>query len=79
MAFETYLDQINPADRTGATLADTYAYQVKVPNEASSNNPRNILIGIGSALLVVLSVLGLTFWQERQNPSQAPPAAPATP
>jgi hypothetical protein len=35
LAFEGYLDQINPADATAATLADTYMYQVVVPSEAS--------------------------------------------
>ena len=39
LAFEGYLDQINPADGTGATLADTYAYQGIVPSEASSSTP----------------------------------------
>lgn len=29
LAFESYMDQVNPADGTGATLNDTYAYQVK--------------------------------------------------
>jgi hypothetical protein len=78
MAFETYLDQIDPADETGATLGDTYAYQVKVPSEASSHDTRNFLIGLGAAALVVLSVLGLIFWQRRQNPPAGPPAT-ATP
>lgn len=77
MAFETYLDQIDPADETGATLGDTYAYQVKVPSEASSNDTRNVLIALGAGLLAVLSVIGLALWQRRREPPQAPPAAPA--
>jgi hypothetical protein len=77
MAFETYLDQINTADGTGTTLGDTYAYQIKVPSEASSNDTRNALIGVGAVLLIVLSTIGLIFWHRRKTPPQAPPAAPA--
>jgi uncharacterized iron-regulated membrane protein len=77
MAFETYLDQIDPADGTGATLGDTYETQIKVPSEASTNNTRNLLLALAAGLLVVLSVLGLALWQRRQSPPQGPPAAPA--
>jgi hypothetical protein len=79
MAFETYLDQIDPADETGATLGDTYEYQVKVPGEASSNTTRNVLLAVLLPLLAVFAVVGLIIWQRRQNPPHEPPAAPATP
>ena len=80
LAFETYLDQVDPADETAATLGDTYAHQVDVPSEASSNVTRNVLIGVGAGVIAVLAILGLGFWQRRRrNPPQAPPPAPATP
>jgi hypothetical protein len=79
MAFETYLDQINPAQETGATLGDTYAYQVKVPSEASSNTTRNILIAVGAGLLALLAILGLMFWQRRRRTPPGPPPQPVTP
>ena len=72
LAFEGYLDQINPADGTGATLADTYAYQVKVPSEASSNTTGTALIAIGAIL--VLAVGGGLIWHSaRRQPPTSPP------
>lgn len=74
-AFESYMDQVNPADDTGATLADTYAYQVKVPSStASSNTLLHILVTVG---VVVLAILGLVFWRRRQTHGR-PPEAPQT-
>jgi hypothetical protein len=75
MAFEGYLDQINPADGTGATLADTYEYQVKVPSEASSNSAPTALIAIGAAVL--LAIGSLLIWHHR-SPSCRQPHSPAT-
>jgi hypothetical protein len=71
-AFESYMNQINPADGTGATLADTYAHQVRVPSETSSNTLGHILITIG---ILALAILGLAFWGRRQTHG-GPPAAP---
>lgn len=69
------MDQVNPADDTGATLADTYAYQVKVPSStASSNTLLHILVTVG---VVVLAILGLVFWRRRQTHGR-PPEAPQT-
>lgn len=61
LAFEGYLDQINPADGTGATLADPYAYQVIVPSEASSSPPPNALITVAAA--IVLAIGGALIWR----------------
>ena len=61
LAFEGYLDQINPADGTGATLADTYAYQVIVPSEASSSSPPTALITVAAA--IVLAIGGALIWR----------------
>ena len=74
-AFESFMDQINPANGTGATLADTNAYQVKVPNStASSNTLLYILITVGVA---ALAILGLVFWGRYQARGGPPPAAQA--
>jgi hypothetical protein len=76
LAFESFMDQINPANGTGATLADTYAYQVKVPGStASSNTLLYILITVG---VVALAILGLAFWGRRQAHGGPPPAPQAT-
>ena len=70
------MDQINPANGTGATLADTNAYQVKVPGStASSNTLLYILITVGVA---ALAILGLVFWGRYQAHGGPPPAAQAT-
>jgi len=70
-AFESYLDQINTASGSGATLADTYAYQVKVPTatNSSTNTLWYILIGIAAA--VCLALLGLFFWRRHGQPPAA--------
>jgi hypothetical protein len=75
MAFETYLDQIDPADETAATLGDTYEHQITVPSEASINSSEALWAGIGAA--VVFLIGGLLIWRTRKRPPQAPPAAPA--
>jgi hypothetical protein len=78
LAFETYLDQIDPADETGATLGDTLASQVKVPSEASIGGSQGMWAAIGAA--VVLLIAGLFFWRTRKRPPhQPPPRTPATP
>jgi len=79
LAFEAYLNQINAASGSGATLADTYATNVKVPTTDTSNTTRNILVGVGAALVVVLAVTGLLLWQRRKHHPPTPPADTATP
>jgi hypothetical protein len=61
IAFETYLDQINAADETGATLGDTYAYQVIVPSAISPSSPHTALIAIAAA--VALAIGGVLIWR----------------
>ena len=75
IAFEGYLDQINPASGSGDTLADTYGTDIRVPTAASqSDTLRNVLIGIGAAAVVALVIL----WRRRQSHPQGPTAGPAT-
>jgi hypothetical protein len=74
-AFESYMDQVNPADGTGATLADTYAYQVKVPGEASQpSSPASNWIRVG--VLVALAIGGFLIWHNRRRPREGPPREP---
>ena len=77
MAFETYLDQIDPADETGATLGDTLAYQVRVPSEASTSTSVNIWAIIVAAL--ILAIGGLLIWRTTKRPPRQPPPQPASP
>jgi hypothetical protein len=79
IALASFLDQINPADGTAASLAGTYESNdiKKHSNIGTSNTTRNILIGVGTGLLVVLLGLGLVFWNRRHTPPKAPPAATA--
>jgi hypothetical protein len=60
-AFETDLDQIDPADETGATLGDIYEYQVIVPSEISPSSPPTALIAIAAA--IVLAIGGALIWR----------------
>ncbi|MCL2418060.1 MAG: EXORDIUM family protein [Conexibacteraceae bacterium] len=75
MAFETYLDQIDPADETGATLADTLAYQVKVPGETSTGGSLGIWAAAAAALALVIG--GLLVWRTAKRRRQEPPAQAA--
>ena len=78
LAFEAYLDQVNSADGSGTTLADTYATDVKVPTAASSNTLTYVLITIG-ALVVVLAIVGLVVWTRRKRQPQGPRPGAVTP
>jgi MYXO-CTERM domain-containing protein len=78
LGLEAYLDQVNSASGSGATLADTYAHQVKVPTKASpSNTTRNVLIAV--AALLALVAAGAFLWRRRRNPPEQTPIEPATP
>jgi hypothetical protein len=77
LGFEGYLDQIDSASGSGITLADTYESDVKVPS-ASSDTLRNVLIGIGAAIVLALAVLGgILVWRRHKGQPPQPPAAPA--
>ena len=77
MAFETYLDQIDPADETGATLGDTFEYQIRVPSEAPTSTSVNIWAVIVAAL--ILAIGGLLIWRTTKRPPHQPPPQPASP
>jgi hypothetical protein len=77
LAFESYLDQINPADGTAATLADTYAYQILVPSAASTSTSLNMWAAIAAAL--ALAIGSMTIWRTAKRPPQTPPPQPETP
>ena len=72
IAFETYLDQIDPADETAATLGDTLAYQVKVPGETSTGGSLSIWVAAAAAFAFVIG--GLLIWRIAKRRRQQPPA-----
>ena len=78
LAFEGYLNQINDASGSGATLADTYATDIKVPAADQSHTALYAGVGIG-ALVVVLAIVGALLWKRRKNPPRSPQAETASP
>ncbi len=73
IAFEAYLDQINTASGSGATLADSYATDIKVTPSSSSGGLSTgwyVLIAIGG--LVILAVIAWLIWRWRRGHPQAP-------
>jgi hypothetical protein len=73
VAFEAYLDQVDDASGSAATLGDTAAYQILVPAVAtsSSSSTENLLVAIGA----LLALAGLVFvgWRVSKGPRGAPP------
>jgi hypothetical protein len=67
LSFEAYLDEINSASGSGATLADTYASDVRVPRVAST--PTNYLwpVAIGAGVLAALAVGGFGIPRLRRS------------
>jgi hypothetical protein len=78
MAFESYLDQVDDASGSAATIGDTYASQIKVPNAVGSHTLRNVLIAIWAAL-AVLAIGGVLLWGRSKSPPSTPPPATASP
>jgi hypothetical protein len=79
ISMEAYLDQVDDASGSGATLADTYAYDVRVPTAVqSSNTTRNILIAV-AAVAAVAAAAGALVYRRRNRGRPGPPAQPATP
>ena len=73
IAFEAYLDQINTASGSGATLADSYATDIKVTPSSSSGGFSTgwyVLIAVGG--LVILAVIAWLLWRRRKGHPQAP-------
>ena len=73
IAFEAYLDQINTASGSGATLADSYATDIKVTPSSSSGGLSTgwyVLIAVGG--LVILAVIAWLLWRRRKGHPQAP-------
>jgi hypothetical protein len=77
MAFEAYLDQVDTASGSAATLSDTAAYQILVPTVAtpSSSSTENLLVAIGA--LVVLAGLVFLGWRMSKGPREEPPPSSA--
>jgi hypothetical protein len=73
IGFESYLDQVNPADGTAATLADTYEFDVLVPSEASTRTSLNIWAAVAAAL--ALAIGSLLIWRTARRP-QGPTGQP---
>lgn len=78
VGFEGYLDQVNSASGSGATLADTYATDIKVPTAARSNTLWYVLIGVG-VLFVVAAIAGALLRRRRGSQPGTPPPAEAAP
>jgi hypothetical protein len=78
MAFEAYLDQVDSADGSGATIGDTLASNISVPGVASSNTGRDYAIALG-VFVVVLAGAGLVFWRRHSGRPGGPPPQPSTP
>ncbi len=73
IAFEGYLDQINTASGSGATLADSYATDIKVTPSSSSGGLSTgwyVVIAVGG--LVLLAVIAWLLWRRRKGHPQAP-------
>jgi hypothetical protein len=72
MSFEGYLDQINTASGSGATVADTLATDVTVPGTSSGGLSTGwyVLIAVGG--LAILAVIGWLLWRRRRGHPHAP-------
>jgi hypothetical protein len=79
IAFQSFLDQINPADGTAATLADTYESNDIEKHSAigTSNVTRSILIPIGAAIM--LAIASFLIWRRAKRPPRGPPPQPTSP
>jgi hypothetical protein len=79
IALESFLDQINPADGTAATLADTYE-NIDIEKHGTigpSNAIGRILIPIGAAIM--LAIASFLIWRRARKPPRGPPPQPTTP
>jgi hypothetical protein len=73
VSFEGYLDQINTASGSGATVADTLATDIAVPGSSFSSGLSTgwyVLIGVG--WFVVVAVVGFLLWRENRRHHQTP-------
>jgi hypothetical protein len=77
ISLEGYLDQINTASGSGATVADTLATDINVPSSPSGlSTGWYILIAVGGA--VILALVGFVLWRRHKGHRQTPTAgAPA--
>jgi hypothetical protein len=57
---------INTASGSGATLADTYAYDVKVTPAPQSDTLEIVLIVVAAAV-VALAIAGVLIWCRRRS------------
>jgi hypothetical protein len=79
VSFEGYLDQINTAAGSGATMADTLATDVTVPGGSGSSGLSAgwyAVIAVGG--LIVLAIVGWQLWRRRRQHPQTPTPQAAT-
>ncbi len=72
VSFEGYLEQINTAAGSGATVADTLATDITVPGTSAGGLSPGwyVLIAVGG--VVILAALGWLVWRRRRGHPQAP-------
>jgi hypothetical protein len=79
VSFEGYLDQINTASGSGATVADTLATDIIVPGSSSSSGLSTgwyVLIAVG--WFVVVALVGFLLWRDHKRHQQTPTAGAAS-
>jgi hypothetical protein len=80
LAFEAYLEQINSASGSGATLADSYATDVTVTSSSSSGGLATgwyVLIAVGG-LVILLAIVSFLWRRRKGHPPTPTPGAVAT-
>src|SRR5262249_19335064 len=80
LLFEGYLDQINTASGSGATVADTLGTDITVPGSSSSSSGLStgwyVLIGVG--WFVDVAMVGFLLWRDHKRHQQTPTAGAAS-
>src|SRR5262249_23271837 len=76
--FEGYLDQINTASGSGATVADTLGTDITVPGSSSSGLSTGWYVLIGVGWFVVVAMVGFLLWRDHKRHPQNPTAGAAS-
>jgi hypothetical protein len=77
VSFEGYLDQINTASGSGATVADTLATDITVPGSSSSGLSTGWYVLIAVGWFLVVAIVGFLLWWEHKRHQQTPTAGTA--